>query len=61
MTPVELRQAFNELIGAYRRSWPNTYTRTAMALHLLAGLAAHPWLIDQIPWDVLDMAQEDAR
>lgn len=60
MTPVETRQAFNELIDHYRRCWPNTETSRTAAKQLLAALKAHPWLLDQIPWDVLGLAQKDA-
>lgn len=60
MTPVELRHAFNDAIDYYRRCWPDTHARRHAAQALLRALRAHPWLQDQIPFDVLGLAQKDA-
>lgn len=59
MTPVEIRQTFNETISAFRRSWGDT--AQANAKHVIAALDAHPWLMDQIPNDVHDMARRMAK
>lgn len=59
MTPAEIRATFNETISAYRRSTGET--AKANARLLLAALHTHPFLVDQIPWDVFDMAVRDAK
>jgi hypothetical protein len=61
MTPVELRHAFHDTIDAYKRSWPHTHTRRANARHVMNAIKAHPWLMDQIPWDIFDLAKKDAQ
>lgn len=61
MTPVEIRQTFGETIRAYKAAWPNTDTSCTMARHIMSALKTHPWLLDQIPWDVFDLAKKDAE
>jgi len=51
---------FNELIGAYQRSWNDTHTKTVNARHIVAAVKKHPTLMQQIPWDVFDLAVRDA-
>lgn len=60
MTPVEVRETFHETISAYKRSWHNTHTRRQNAKHIMNAIKAHRWLMDQIPWDIYDMARKDA-
>ena len=58
-TPAQRRRAFNDLITSYRRSWGQA--RATNAVLLITELRAHRWLGDQIPDDLLRMAQRDAR
>lgn len=60
-TPVDLRTEFNVQIGAYKASWHLPEQRLATARAVVASLDAHPWLLDQIPWDVHDLARADAK
>lgn len=61
MSPVQIRQSFNRAIGEYRDSWHRgpTKKKTA-ALKVAKVLSKHPWLHDQIPYDILGLVQKDS-
>jgi len=52
MNPVEIREALNEHVGAFRRSYGETAKATARII--LRTLQSYPWTLDQVPWDVVD-------
>jgi hypothetical protein len=61
MTPVEIRNSFAAKTTAYRDASCVLATRIECAKAVVTMLDAHPWLIDQIAWDVHDMARRDAK
>lgn len=52
LTPVELRQQMNELIGYYKRTWGDA--RTAAGKQIRAALEANRFLFDQVPNTIID-------
>jgi hypothetical protein len=53
MTPIELMQSFNEL----QQYWTRTVgdANVAASKQIVAAVASHPTLIQQIPWSRFDM------
>ncbi len=58
-SPVDVRAHFNALLDVFSRSRGDT--RVANARHVLSLLQAYPYLNDQIPNDVREMVQAEAR
>lgn len=61
MTPTELRQALNGEVAYWRRCIPGTDTSRKAAQAIVRALAAHVWLHDQVPFDVLGMVRREAQ
>jgi hypothetical protein len=61
MSPAEIRVNLNALLDVYERSWPDTYTRKTHARQILATVKLYPWVMDQIPWDVFQIAVRDCK
>lgn len=57
----EIRTAFSDALGYYRRVIPGTDTARKAAAAIVRALDAYPWLNDQIPFSVAAMARREAQ
>ncbi len=57
--PSQIIESFQELIGAFGRSWRDT--RAANARHILRAVESFPWLTDHIDCDTLALARSVAK
>lgn len=59
-TPAEIRRELNEEVDRYLRAMGGSEGARQSATRIVEAMADHPWLADQVPNDVWDMARRDA-
>lgn len=59
MTPAQIRMTLNETIDAWRRSMGET--ANANARLIVRAVETYPWLLDQVPNDVMGMCRRMAK
>ena len=60
-TPVKLRHNLSEALRGFRATWHQPRKTKRHAKRIMLLVRKHPWLMDQIPWDVFDLAAKAAR
>jgi hypothetical protein len=60
-SPVDLRRRFGEAIRSFRSVWHRPQKARRQAKRIVLMARKHPWLMDQIPWDVFDLAVKAAK
>ncbi len=54
-TPVFIRTSFNGLIDVFKNSWGDNQLNAAKSI--VGAMKKHPYLRDQIPYDIEGMAR----
>lgn len=61
LTPVQIRQTSSATIRSFRSSAHVPEHHREHARHIVGWLNCHPWLCDQIPFDVMRAAFQAAK